>query len=182
MATFTPSVILLQMIDFNCVHHRSTPTRTSITYQTNCLLVSFRFDSCDYFAVCCTLLHSLAVSCSKLVIGTIRHPVCWIYPEYYNNGHHVSQDVCVEATTGSGKTIAFGIPVFEILLRREAPFRKHEIGALVVAPTRELAGQIFAVFQQISEHHPSLKCGLLVGGNAVKDNIEDFETNGKEKQ
>ena len=72
--------------------------------------------------------------------------------------------------------------MFEILLRRETPFRKHEIGALVVAPTRELAGQIFAVFQQISEHQPSLKCGLLVGGNAVKDNIEEFETNGKEKE
>ena len=86
----------------------------------------------------------------------------------------------MEATTGSGKTIAFGIPIFEILLRRDTPFRKHEIGALVVAPTRELAGQIFAVFTQLSDHHPSLKCGLLVGGNSVKENIEDFEKNGEE--
>ena len=91
-----------------------------------------------------------------------------------------SQDVCVEATTGSGKTIAFGIPIFEILLRRDTPFRKHEIGSLVVAPTRELAGQIFAVFSQLSDHHPSLRCGLLVGGNSVKENIEDFEKNGED--
>ena len=86
--------------------------------------------------------------------------------------------MCVEATTGSGKTLSFGIPVFEILLRRETPFKKHEIGALVVAPTRELAGQIYSVFEQLAACHLSLKCCLLVGGNAVKDNIEDFESNG----
>ena len=84
----------------------------------------------------------------------------------------------MEATTGSGKTLSFGIPVFEILLRRESPFRKHEIGALIVAPTRELAGQIFTVFEKLSDCHKGLKCGLLVGGNAVKDNMDDFESNG----
>lgn len=84
----------------------------------------------------------------------------------------------MEATTGSGKTLSFGIPVFEILLRRETPFRKHEIGALIVAPTRELAGQIYTVFEQLAVCHPSLRCGLLVGGNAVKDNIEEFEAQG----
>ena len=50
-----------------------------------------------------------------------------------------NKDVCVEATTGSGKTLAFGIPIFELLLRArsgDAPINIHEIGALVVAPTR----------------------------------------------
>jgi ATP-dependent RNA helicase DDX55/SPB4 len=46
------------------------------------------------------------------------------------------KDVCVQATTGSGKTIAFGIPIFEILKRRSDILKKYEIGALVIAPTR----------------------------------------------
>jgi ATP-dependent RNA helicase DDX55/SPB4 len=89
-----------------------------------------------------------------------------------------NKDVCVEATTGSGKTLAFGIPVFEILSRRDTPFKKHEIGALVVVPTRELAGQIFEVFQKIGVFHDSLRCALLVGGCSVSENVEDFESNG----
>jgi len=46
-----------------------------------------------------------------------------------------NKDVCVEATTGSGKTVAFAIPVFEIIKR--SPVRdKHDVRALVVVPTR----------------------------------------------
>ncbi len=48
------------------------------------------------------------------------------------------QDVCVQATTGSGKTIAFGIPIFEILNRRTDRLKKYEVGALVIAPTRSI--------------------------------------------
>lgn len=47
-----------------------------------------------------------------------------------------NKDVCVEATTGSGKTISFCVPVFEILLPNKVTLRKHDVGALVVAPTR----------------------------------------------
>jgi superfamily II DNA/RNA helicase len=88
------------------------------------------------------------------------------------------QDVCVEATTGSGKTLAFGIPVFEMLQRREQPFKRHEVGALIIAPTRELAAQIFEVFQELSAAHEKFRCILLVGGCSVRDNIDDFESKG----
>lgn len=66
-----------------------------------------------------------------------------------------NKDVCVEATTGlqpnkmsafnadhhipikgSGKTIAFGVCIFEILISKDVQLRKHDVGALVVAPTR----------------------------------------------
>ncbi|ADV25323.1 ATP-dependent rRNA helicase SPB4 [Cryptococcus gattii E566] len=57
-----------------------------------------------------------------------------------------NQDCVVEAVTGSGKTLAFTIPVLERLSRREEPYKKGEIAAIVVAPTRELATQIHAVF------------------------------------
>ncbi len=47
------------------------------------------------------------------------------------------QDLIVQAQTGSGKTGAFGIPIVSAL-----DPERHEIQALVLAPTRELAGQI----------------------------------------
>ena len=46
------------------------------------------------------------------------------------------KDVCVEATTGSGKTIAFGIPIFEMLIRDSVALRMHDVGSLIIAPTR----------------------------------------------
>ena len=57
------------------------------------------------------------------------------------------KDVLVEATTGSGKTLAFAIPVIEIMLRSFTSTRIHEIGALVLAPSRELSSQIHHVFE-----------------------------------
>lgn len=50
-----------------------------------------------------------------------------------------NKDVCVEATTGSGKTLAFVIPVCEILNKRSTPLKKHEVGAMVVGPTRSVS-------------------------------------------
>lgn len=42
----------------------------------------------------------------------------------------------LQAVTGSGKTLAFVIPILEKLLRRGQPLRKHELGALIISPTR----------------------------------------------
>ena len=47
-----------------------------------------------------------------------------------------NKDVCVEATTGSGNTLAFGIPIFEIIQRYESNMLKYDVGAMVIAPTR----------------------------------------------
>ena len=54
------------------------------------------------------------------------------------------QDVAVQACTGSGKTLAFLIPLVELLHRREDPLRTHQVGALIIEPTRELAVQVVA--------------------------------------
>src|SRR5712672_1053132 len=48
------------------------------------------------------------------------------------------KDVLATAQTGTGKTLAFLIPVLEKLLRRTSP----GISALVLVPTRELAMQV----------------------------------------
>ncbi|MFM7061309.1 MAG: DEAD/DEAH box helicase [Actinomycetes bacterium] len=57
------------------------------------------------------------------------------------------RDICAKAPTGSGKTIAFGIPI-AARTSRSGPRRPH---ALVLAPTRELAQQIEAELTPIAE-------------------------------
>ena len=47
-----------------------------------------------------------------------------------------NKDVVVEAVTGSGKTLAFVIPTLERIIRRERKFKRNEIGALIISPTR----------------------------------------------
>ena len=92
-----------------------------------------------------------------------------------------NKDVCVEATTGSGKTLAFAIPIIEILnkLRNEESNKsKYNIGSLIIAPTRELAQQIYEVVSKILSYHNGLKCSLFVGGTSVQECIKDFNDNG----
>ncbi|KAL2008139.1 hypothetical protein VTN00DRAFT_8121 [Thermoascus crustaceus] len=64
------------------------------------------------------------------------------------------KDVVVEAVTGSGKTMAFLIPVVEKLLRLEEPIKKHHVGAIIISPTRELASQIYSVLCSLLAFHP----------------------------
>ncbi|WFD47978.1 RNA helicase [Malassezia furfur] len=64
------------------------------------------------------------------------------------------KDVVAEAVTGSGKTLAFVIPILEILRRREVSLKKHELGAVIVCPTRELAEQTCGVLQRFLDAQP----------------------------
>jgi len=59
------------------------------------------------------------------------------------------RDICGKAKTGSGKTLAFGIP----LLQRVTPGRKgpRQPRALVLVPTRELAGQVAGVLNPLAQ-------------------------------
>jgi superfamily II DNA/RNA helicase len=66
------------------------------------------------------------------------------------------RDVVIQSPTGSGKTIAFLIPIVE----RFEPGRPGP-RALVVAPTRELAIQVDAVFKSLDS---GLRSALLYGG------------------
>jgi ATP-dependent RNA helicase RhlE len=67
-------------------------------------------------------------------------------------------DLLVQSPTGSGKTLAFGIPMLERL--DPEPGR---IGALVLAPTRELAGQIVEDIRPLAETR-HLKVAAVYGG------------------
>ncbi|CAG8790022.1 20257_t:CDS:10, partial [Dentiscutata erythropus] len=72
------------------------------------------------------------------------------------------EDILGAAKTGSGKTLAFLIPLIETLYRRQWS-QLDGLGALVIAPTRELAVQIFEVLRKVGRHH-FLSAGLIIGG------------------
>jgi len=55
------------------------------------------------------------------------------------------EDVLATAQTGTGKTLAFVIPIMEQLLARKSP----GIAALVLVPTRELAMQVAEVYNTL---------------------------------
>jgi len=76
-----------------------------------------------------------------------------------------SHDVVGQAQTGTGKTAAFLIAVFEDLLRAEQTEERYagEARALILAPTRELVMQIAKDAQEIGKH-TGLSVHALVGG------------------
>lgn len=69
-----------------------------------------------------------------------------------------ARDLCVSAPTGSGKTIAYTIPVVDALRTRIIP----RIRALVIVPTRELAGQVKKTFEAFVKG-TSLRVGVVTG-------------------
>jgi superfamily II DNA/RNA helicase len=58
------------------------------------------------------------------------------------------RDVCGKAKTGSGKTLAFGIPLLQRLSRSRSGPRPPR--ALILVPTRELAGQVAGVLDPLA--------------------------------
>ena len=87
------------------------------------------------------------------------------------------KDVVVEAVTGSGKTLSYLIPVLEKLLRVEEPIKKHHVGAVIVAPTRELATQIYNVLISLLRFHLPSASGLrALESLEITDTEENMET------
>lgn len=72
------------------------------------------------------------------------------------------KDLLVSAETGSGKTAAFLLPTLHHLIT--LPSKQFGTRALVLAPTRELAQQIFNQCQQLTEF-TDLKVGIITGGD-----------------
>ncbi len=73
------------------------------------------------------------------------------------------RDVLASARTGSGKTLAYLIPVLERLFLEQWTLLHGGLGALILAPTRELAVQIFDVLRTVGKHH-DFSAGLVIGG------------------
>ncbi len=86
------------------------------------------------------------------------------------------QDLMGGAQTGTGKTAAFTLPILQTLL----PFAsnspspaKHPVRALILAPTRELALQVYESVKTYSKHVP-LRAMCAFGGVDIKPQIEEL--------
>jgi ATP-dependent RNA helicase DeaD len=79
------------------------------------------------------------------------------------------RDVVGVAQTGTGKTLAFGIPMVE---RLDA--QKRAVQGLVLVPTRELAQQVLEVLRQFGEAYGLDAVGLL-GGRALERDFRALE-------
>ena len=78
--------------------------------------------------------------------------------------------ICL-AQTGTGKTLAYALPISEMVKTIEdeqgLSQKKSKPFAIIVVPTKELAVQIHQVFKDIS-HHVKLRVRTVVGGHKGK--------------
>jgi ATP-dependent RNA helicase RhlE len=91
------------------------------------------------------------------------------------------KDVIGTAQTGTGKTLAFLIPIIE-MLRVEATKNEsskneatRNVRALVLLPTRELAMQVHEQYEQLRDKKMP-KAALVIGGVAEKAQIQSLRT------
>lgn len=88
----------------------------------------------------------------------------------------VGKDIAGQAQTGTGKTIAFLAATFNHLLITPAPEQRqlNQPRAIIMAPTRELAVQIFNDADTISAS-TGLKLGLAYGGEGYEQQTQVLE-------
>ena len=85
------------------------------------------------------------------------------------------RDVLGSALTGSGKSLAFLVPILENLYREK--WSKYDgLGCLIIIPTRELGMQLFETLNKVGKYH-SFSAGLVIGGKDIsieKKNIKEM--------
>ncbi|MDO5022208.1 MAG: DEAD/DEAH box helicase [Eubacteriales bacterium] len=72
-------------------------------------------------------------------------------------------DIIAIAPTGTGKTIAFGIPMLEYI-----DLKSDDMQELVLAPTRELAMQIYEEILSLAKYIKGVRIALIYGGQPIK--------------
>jgi ATP-dependent RNA helicase DeaD len=77
------------------------------------------------------------------------------------------EDVVALAKTGTGKTAAFGLPLLQLI-----DTENTNIQAIILAPTRELAQQIFTNLTAFAAHSPAISIASVCGGIPIKPQIE----------
>ena len=78
-------------------------------------------------------------------------------------------DVIGIAQTGTGKTLAFGIPTIQKLLASQGM-------ALIILPTRELALQVDEALNRIARNF-NLRSAVLIGGQNMNKQLRDLKAN-----
>ncbi len=80
------------------------------------------------------------------------------------------KDLIAQASTGSGKTAAFGLPIVE-----QVNPRWFAIQALVLCPTRELADQVATEIRRLARAQDNFKVVTVYGGVPSRSQIASLE-------
>ena len=85
-------------------------------------------------------------------------------------------DLIAQAQTGTGKTAAFALPILQRLsLLAEDP-APNTPRVLVLTPTRELAQQVAATFEEFERHIPrAIEIATVIGGENILDQRRQLE-------
>ena len=78
------------------------------------------------------------------------------------------KDVLATAQTGTGKTLAYLIPMLERLAAQSSP---GNVSALILVPTRELAMQVHAEYEKLRERKAA-RAALVIGGMGEQAQIQ----------
>jgi len=78
------------------------------------------------------------------------------------------KDILGTAQTGTGKTLAFSIPLINKLILDKNAF------ALVMCPTRELATQVMEAIKSIISDKTNIKTALLIGGESMQKQLRQL--------
>ena len=78
------------------------------------------------------------------------------------------KDILGTAQTGTGKTLAFSIPLINKLILDKNAF------ALIMCPTRELATQVMEAIKSIISDKINIKTALLIGGESMQKQLRQL--------
>jgi len=76
------------------------------------------------------------------------------------------RDILAGAQTGTGKTAGFTLPLLELLTHQKRATKKHQISALILTPTRELAAQVAQSVELYGKYLP-FKSTVIFGGVGI---------------
>lgn len=92
-----------------------------------------------------------------------------VFSHFLLSNKERDDDLFINAQTGSGKTLAYLLPIVSRILDMKVRVeRKSGCFALIVAPTRELASQIYSVASMLTNCCHYLVPCLLIGGERKK--------------
>lgn len=80
------------------------------------------------------------------------------------------KDLIAQAKTGSGKTVAFALPMLTLLNPR-----RFAVQGLVLCPTRELADQVTQEIRRLARSEDNIKVITLCGGSQMRPQISSLE-------
>lgn len=83
----------------------------------------------------------------------------------------LGRDVLVSATTGSGKTLCFLLPLLMRLSQEPQQTSKELPRMVILSPTRELCMQIEEQAKQIAKGLPCMRTALIVGGLPIANQL-----------